>query len=173
MSLVKWGFVALLALPLAELAAMIAVALTVGWLWTVAACLVTSVAGAILLRRSGRTHLDRFLAAMGRDGLGAIHLESPGLPALLGGILLLIPGFITDVLGALLFLPAFRRWARGRIARSRGDSHSTGRNARGGRTVIDLSPEEWRHLPDRPLEGKPRRKSGNKSGSRSGSKSGT
>jgi UPF0716 protein FxsA len=154
--LVKWGFVGLVALPLAEVATFIAVALTIGWLWAVAACLATSAIGIVLLRRSGRTDLDRFLNALSHEGIRAIHLESPGLPALLGGILLVFPGFITDLVGALLFLPQFRRWARTTVSHARQQR----RNARSGRTVIDLPPGEWRQLPDRPIENKRPRKRG-------------
>jgi UPF0716 protein FxsA len=141
-------------LPLAEVAVFLLAVLTVGWLWTVAIGLATSAAGIILLRRSGRSGLDRFLAALARDGVGAIHLENSGLATLLGGILLVLPGFITDVLGALLFLPPFRRWARTMIGRARGSR----RRGSHGPTVIDLAPDQWHQLPDRPLGRKPRRK---------------
>ena len=153
MSLVKWGFIGLLALPLAEVTTFVLVVLTFGWLWTIAACLATSAIGVILLRHSGRNDFDHFLAALTRDGIRAIHLESPGFAALLGGILLVFPGFITDLLGACLFLPSFRRWARGKVSHARRQRG----NAR-GRTVIDLPPDQWRQLPDRPLDGKRPRK---------------
>jgi UPF0716 family protein affecting phage T7 exclusion len=153
MSLVKWGFVGLLVLPLAEVVTFLAMVLAIGWLWAMAACVVTSVIGLLVLRRSGRTDLDQFLGALSREGLRAIHLESPGLAALLAGILLVIPGFITDVLGALLFLPQFRRWARTKISHAR----RRRRDPR-GRTVIDLAPDQWRQLPDPPIQGKRRRK---------------
>lgn len=146
MWLVKWGFVTLLVLPLAEAAAFMVVGLVFGWLWAAGLCVATSVMGAMLLRRSGRADLDQFLAALRRDGVRAIHLENPGLAALLRGILLVFPGFITDAVGALLFLPAFRRWARAKISHAgpkRRGTHNT-------RTVIDLPPAEWHQLPDPP-----------------------
>jgi UPF0716 protein FxsA len=157
MSLVKWGFVALLGLPLAEVTTFVAVALTIGWFWTMAACLLTSAIGLALLQRSGRTDLDQFLAALRRDGLSTIHLESPGLAALLGGILLVFPGFITDILGGLLFLPQFRSWARTRISHARAHRREA-RRRNHDRVVIDLPPSEWRQLPDRPPERKRSRK---------------
>jgi UPF0716 family protein affecting phage T7 exclusion len=153
MSLVKWGFVGLLALPLAEVATFLLVALAIGWLWTMAACLATSTIGVMLLRRSGRTDLDDFLAALARDGVRAIHLESPGVATLIGAFLLVLPGFITDFLGALLFLPAFRQRARAKISHAR----SQRRNVP-GRTVIDLPHDQWRQLPNRPPDRKRRRK---------------
>jgi UPF0716 protein FxsA len=153
MSLVKWGFVGLLVLPVAEAATFIMVALLIGWLAAMAACLATSAIGLIVLRRAGRAGLDRFLAAFARDGIGAIHLESPGLATLTGGILLVLPGFITDLLGALLFLPAFRRWMRGKIAQARRRPSDPR-----GRVVIDLPPDQWHQIPDQASERKRRRK---------------
>ena len=94
-------------------------------------------------------NLDRLRVAFSREGLRAIHLETPGFATMLGGILLVIPGFITDTLGAGLFLPAFRRWAGaaiGRAARRRPQDTS----------VIDLEPGEWHQIPDKAK--KPRRK---------------
>ena len=111
MSLVKWAFIVVIMLPAAEIAVFFLVALTIGWLWTIGLFLATSVIGVIVLKRSGRGDLDRFGAALAQDGVRAIHLESPGLAAMVGGILLVFPGFITDVLGALLFVPPLRRWA--------------------------------------------------------------
>ena len=61
--------------------------------------------GVLLLRQSGRADLDRFRAAFAQHGLRAVHLESPGVATMLGGILLTFPGFITDAVGAALFVP--------------------------------------------------------------------
>src|SRR5688572_16508312 len=98
MSLVKWGFIALFLLPVVEMAAFVAVALAIGWLPAVCLFLATSLLGLLILRRSGRNDFDRFRDAFRRDGIRAIHLESPGLGPMLGGILLVFPGFITDAL---------------------------------------------------------------------------
>jgi UPF0716 protein FxsA len=148
MSLVKWGFIGLLALPAAEIAVFILVALAIGWLWTIALFLATSVIGIIVLKRSGRADLDRFRSALTRDGAGAIHFEAPGLAAMIGGILLVFPGFITDVAGALLFLPPVRRWVRATIGRASRKPQPTQR----GRSVIDLAPDQWRQLPNTKID---------------------
>jgi UPF0716 protein FxsA len=154
MSLVKWGFIGLFLLPLAEMAAFVAVALAIGWVGAVCLFLATSVLGLLILRRSGRSDLDRFRDAFRQDGIAAIHLESPGLGPMLGGILLVFPGFITDVLGALLFIPAIRRKLQGMIARAR----ETRRRQRDP-SVIDLTPEEWHQISEKPMkESRPRRR---------------
>jgi UPF0716 protein FxsA len=141
MSLVKWGFIGLFLLPVVEMAAFVAVALTVGWLPAVCLFLATSVLGLLVLRRSGRNDFDRFRDAFRRDGIRAIHLESPGLGPMLGGILLVFPGFITDALGALLLVPAARRQLRRLIARTREE-----RRRQSDPSVIDLTPKEWRQV---------------------------
>ena len=144
MSLVKWTFIGLAALPAAEVLALILVAAVIGWLWTAALFVATSVLGVLLLRKSGRADLDRARKAFARDGLRAIRLETPGVASVIGGILLVFPGFITDILGAALYVPPLRRWAAGKLAV---------RARRAGRRrdehVIDLEPGEWHHLPDR------------------------
>jgi len=144
MSLVKWTFIGLAALPAAEFLALILVAALIGWLWTAALFVATSVVGVLLLRKSGRADLDRVRNAFARDGIRAIHLETPGVAPVIGGILLIFPGFITDILGAALYVPPLRRWAAGKLA------ERAGRTARRrDEHVIDLEPGEWRHLPDR------------------------
>src|SRR3954452_9983859 len=105
MSLVKWGFIALLALPAAEITVFIVVALTIGWLRALAVFLATSLIGMIVLKNAGRAARERLRSGLASDGIKPIHLESPDLGTLIGGFLLVLPGFITDVAGALLFLP--------------------------------------------------------------------
>jgi UPF0716 family protein affecting phage T7 exclusion len=152
MSLVKWGFIGLFLLPLGEMAAFVAVALWIGWIPAVCLFLATSILGLLILRRSGRSDLDRFRDAFRREGLGAIHLESPGLGPMLGGILLVFPGFITDAAGALLLVPLVRRGLRGLIARAR-ETHRRQRDP----SVIDLTPKEWHQVSDKPIkDGRPR-----------------
>ena len=99
MSLVKWTFIGLIALPAAELLAFVMVASLIGWLRTAALFIATSVVGVLVLRKSGRADLARFRAAFAQQGLRAVHLETPGVATMLGGILLTFPGFITDILG--------------------------------------------------------------------------
>lgn len=154
MSLVKWGLIGLFLLPLAEMAAFVAIAVAIGWFWAVCLFLATSIVGLLILRRSGRSDIDRFRDAFRRDGIRAIHLESPGLGPILGGILLVFPGFITDVLGALLLVPAVRRKLRGRIARSR-----EARRREREPSVIDLTPKEWHQVSEKPIkDGRPRKR---------------
>jgi UPF0716 protein FxsA len=154
MSLVKWAFIVFVALPAGELVVLVLMALAIGWLWTIALFLTTSLLGLALLRRSGRSDLEKFFTAIGRDGMRAIHLETPGFATMLAGILLVLPGFITDILGALLLLPALRRRITAAIGRASADR----RRSANQRTVIDLAPEDWRALPDEAIEDKGKRR---------------
>jgi UPF0716 protein FxsA len=143
--LVKWTLIGLLVLPAAELFAFFLLAALIGWLWAAGLLIATSIAGVLLLRRFGRADLDRLRTAFARDGIRALHLETPGVATMLGGILLIFPGFITDLLGAALLLPAVRRWAAAKLATFARSSRRTPRDDR----VLELEPGEWHQIPDR------------------------
>lgn len=145
MSLVKWTLIGLLVLPAAELFAFLLMAALIGWLWAAGLFIATSIVGVLLLRRFGRADLDRLRTAFARDGIRALHLETPGMATMLGGILLIFPGFITDLLGAALLLPAVRRWAAAKFATFARSSRRTPRDD----GVIELEPGEWHQIPDR------------------------
>ena len=151
MSFVKWTFLCLLLLPIAEIAAFVLVMLVLGLMWAFLLLVATTFLGILVLKRSGRADLNRFLAALNRQGIRAIHLETPGLGTILGGILLVFPGFITDVIGALLFIAPLRRWVAGAIGRK---LHQ--QRARRHSSVIDLEAGEWRQVTDATAENKRR-----------------
>jgi len=156
MSLVKWAFIGLLVLPAAELATFLLMAALIGWLRTAVLFVATSVIGVMLLRRSGRANLERLRAAFAQEGIRGVHLETPGVAAMLGGILLVFPGFITDALGAALFVPPLRRWVTSMLARR---AENRRRQQRSDAHIIDLEPSEWQQLTDqsRGRQRKPKR----------------
>jgi UPF0716 protein FxsA len=147
MSLVKWAFVGVLLLPAAEIAAFLLVALAIGWFWAVCLFLATSILGVFVLRRVGRRDLDRLRSILARDGLAAIGLDSPGIGSAVGGFLLVIPGFITDIVGALLLFPPIRRRFSAATGRAIDSRRPQQRPA-----VIDLTPEEWRQISERAID---------------------
>ncbi|MFL6796434.1 MAG: FxsA family protein [Xanthobacteraceae bacterium] len=142
MSLLKWTFAAVLLLPAAEFVTFVLVALAIGWLAASALILATSLMGMRLLRRSGRSHLARLRAALLRDGVAALHLDTPGAATMIAGILLVIPGFITDAAAAVLLVAPLRRWLGQKL---------TGKmRGRRNDNILDLEPGEWRQIPERP-----------------------
>ena len=145
MSLVKWSFIGLLVLPAAELATFVLVASLIGWFRAAVLFIVTSVLGVLLLRHSGRRDFERLRSAVAQEGLRGLHLETPGAGTMLGGILLVLPGFITDLLGGILLLGPTRRWLAGTLTRR---AEAIQRRRRDEQQIIDLDPGEWRQLPD-------------------------
>ncbi len=97
----------LVAVPLAEIAIIIEVGGLIGVGWTIALLALDSLLGAILLRREGARAWQRF-----RDTLGANRWPgdevAQGALIILGGALLLTPGFLTDAVGFVLLAPPAR-----------------------------------------------------------------
>ena len=97
-----------LLLPLLEIYVLIKVGDAIGGLATVLLVVVMAVLGLLTLRLQGVATAFRARAALARGELpGAALLQ--GLWFLLAGVLLLIPGFITDGIALLLFLAPVRR----------------------------------------------------------------
>ena len=98
-------------LPIAELYVIIQVGGAIGVLPTIALLLLDSLLGAWLLRSQGRTAWRRFQEALGQSRVPAKEVYD-GAAIIFGGALLLSPGFITDILGALLLIPPTRAMLR-------------------------------------------------------------
>jgi UPF0716 protein FxsA len=103
-----WVFALFLAVPLIEIALFVTVG---GWLtlWpTLAIVLLTGVLGAWLVRWQGMGVLHDLQRAQDemRDPVSPL---AHGALILLGGLLLILPGFFTDSLGLLLMIPPLRR----------------------------------------------------------------
>jgi UPF0716 protein FxsA len=143
MNVAKYLLLAVLLLPFLELAAFIAVARAVGLLWALTLIVASSLAGATILRRAGGNHIARVRVAMGGGAFSALQADSNGAATLFGGILLLIPGFITDVLGLLLLIAPLRRALAALFGRNAAATHDDG--------VIDLDRDQWRQVPDQAL----------------------
>ncbi|NIP73771.1 MAG: FxsA family protein [Gammaproteobacteria bacterium] len=94
--------------PLAELYLLIEVGRKIGAGTTVALVVLTAVLGALLLRHQGFFTLQRVRASLDRGEAPALPLLE-GAVLLLGGLCLMIPGFLTDVLGVLSLIPPLRR----------------------------------------------------------------
>ena len=113
----RLAVLALLALPFLEIAAFIKVGELIGAWPTIELTLLASVAGVLLLRWQGLATLARAREAALADRPPLDELLD-GLAILLAGALLIVPGFITDALGLLLFVPPIRRLLRRRIWRA-------------------------------------------------------
>ena len=122
-----------LAWLVAELALLTVLVKAVGWLAVFLLGMSTTLLGVSQMRRLGRRAFDRLRDGVqgGEPALGEIV---GGSVRALGALLLIMPGFLTDVAGALLFLPAIQRVAQRLFGATR--------PARTG--TIDLDETEWR-----------------------------
>ena len=132
---------AVVALPVAELVVFILVAAKIGFGWALLLALATSCAGALLLKHGGGGAVTRLRVVVDAERAGTLRAEAPGTGVLLCGILLLIPGFITDLAGLLLLIPPLRR-ALGRFFRGATTRGPPTRDA-----VVDLKRDEWQRVP--------------------------
>ena len=152
MNVAKWLLLALLALPLAELAVFIAVAAAYGFFMTVGLVLAGSLAGGLILRHAGSSHIARMRVAMNQGleqgSFTAMRADGTGGLILFAGILLVIPGLITDFLGLILLAVALARGL------GTGSGLSGGAPAARSDGVVDLEPEQWRRVDDPALPGR-------------------
>lgn len=113
----KWIVLTFIAVPTAELALLMYSGKTLGLLPTIAIILITGIGGAYLAKRQGMkawTELKMRMTVMETPGDALID----GVCILFGGILLIMPGFITDLVGFLLLFkgprnsirPFIRNW---------------------------------------------------------------
>jgi UPF0716 protein FxsA len=94
--------------PLVELYLIIQVGQAIGALPTIGVLVLDSLLGSLLMRAQGRAVWRRFNEAIAAGRPPAREVLD-GAFVLVGGALLLTPGFATDVLGVLLLLPPTRR----------------------------------------------------------------
>jgi UPF0716 protein FxsA len=103
-------------LPIAEIYMIIQVGQAIGAWWTIALLIADSILGALLMRGQGRAVWRRFNAALAA-GRPPTREIVDGALVILGGALLLTPGFITDIFGIALLLPPSRALVRSLLAR--------------------------------------------------------
>lgn len=106
----------LIVVPIAELWAIIQVGQLVGLPATIGLLLADSLLGAWLLRSQGRMAWRRVRESLAAGRLPASE-TADGALVILGGALLLTPGFITDVLGFMLLFPPTRALVRRLVLR--------------------------------------------------------
>jgi UPF0716 protein FxsA len=95
------------AIPFLEIALMIKVGQTLGFWPTLAMIVASAVLGTYVLYEQGFQVLGRAMDAMGR-GKPPVGPVVDGLFVALAGLLLIVPGFLTDVFGLALLVPRVR-----------------------------------------------------------------
>ena len=113
---------AVLSLPILDIASLVAVGNRIGVGPTVAAVVLAFIAGGILVRTQSFTLLQQARATLAAGSFPAREVFD-GACVLAGGGLLMFPGFLSDALGLLLLTPPVRGLLRrliGEIARRSG-----------------------------------------------------
>jgi UPF0716 protein FxsA len=110
--------------PLAELAILVYLGGRVGIWWTVGAVLAVGLAGALLARSQGIAAVRRVVEALEAGRVPGDELLGAAV-VLVGAVLLVTPGFLTDVAALVALLPptralvvrALKRRLQARVAR--------------------------------------------------------
>jgi UPF0716 protein FxsA len=123
----------LVVLPIVELLVFIQVASWIGVAEAILLLVVVSIAGVYLAKRSGLSVWRRMVGEMHEGRVPAASIVDGAL-ILLGGVLLLLPGFLSDVIGIALLLPPTRAGVRAFLRR-----HWAGRVAFGTARVVDVA----------------------------------
>ena len=130
-------FLGVLLFIAAEIAAFVLVAGQIGFLWALAILLLVSALGPFIVRRVGVGVMVHTQQRLARGEVPTRELLD-GLVVLLGGVLICVPGFISDALGLLLMVGAVRH----SVIRATG--HRLARRVQsirlGGRWVTDVRP---------------------------------
>ena len=108
--------VAFVVVPLVEVFVLVQVGQVIGAWWTILLLIAASVLGAWLIRREGSRSWAALNVALQSGRMPARELADAGL-ILIGGTLMLTPGFVSDVVGVLLILPLTRPIARGMLTK--------------------------------------------------------
>jgi UPF0716 protein FxsA len=151
MSLLKWAIFGLLMLPFVEIVVFIAVAVKLGFLAALALMTLTSLAGMAIIRNAGQSDVQRVRTAFGERTISQTTLGGQGVLTVLGGFLLVLPGFVTDVLGALLLLPPTQKLIGAALRRALGRTNQPEQPG-----VVDLPPDQWRRVSEKRISHKPR-----------------
>ncbi|ATB49709.1 FxsA family protein [Corallococcus macrosporus] len=113
----RYLLLALIVVPILELYLLLAIGRQLGPTPTLAWVLLSGLVGAWLSRREGRRVLRQWRESMARGQVPEEGILS-GVLVLAGGVLLVIPGVITDGVGLLLLLPPVRRLISARVRRA-------------------------------------------------------
>ncbi|MDY0225780.1 UPF0716 protein FxsA [Desulfomicrobium apsheronum] len=108
-------FLLFVLVPVAEIYVLVTVGSSIGAFPTVALVILTALAGAHLARMQGLSTMMRIRENLDQGFMPAEELLD-GVLIFLAGMVLLTPGFLTDIAGLLILLPAtrnlFKKWLR-------------------------------------------------------------
>ena|ERR1700674_590968 len=115
LSYLRFAFVLLfVAFPLIEIAVLIKVGEAIGFWPTMLLLVAAAFLGAFVIREQGLSVVGRAFDAM-REGRVPLAPMLDSYVVIMAGVLLIIPGLVSDALGLLLLIPPVRRWCIRRV----------------------------------------------------------
>ena len=103
----RWLFVALLVVPLADAVFLVFVAGEIGWELTIALVVLTALLGTLFVRAEGRATIRRLQRSLAKGQPPTDELVDGAL-LIAAGAFLLTPGLVTDAIGFLFVVPVTR-----------------------------------------------------------------
>jgi UPF0716 protein FxsA len=107
---------AFLVVPIVEIYVIIQVGQAIGPWWTILLLIADSIFGSWLIAHEGRRAWQALTVALSSGRMPSRELADGAL-ILIGGTLMLSPGFVTDAFGIVLILPFTRPFARAALTR--------------------------------------------------------
>ncbi len=104
-----------IAMPIIEIALLLRVGEVFGWWPTLLYVIATAILGSSMLRQQGLATLNKARTRMDSGEMPAQQLLE-GVFIMIGGVLLLTPGLVTDLLGFLCLIPVTRQWASAQLS---------------------------------------------------------
>lgn len=144
--MVRLFLLAIIAIPLIEIAVLIRIGQSIGLLATLGLLIGAGLFGALLLRWQGVSVLRSMRQTMGTGKLPGRALADTMLIGI-AGVLLILPGLISDLLAILLLLPPIRTLLYAYLARNMVVVSSAGSAPRRGMAdehLIELDDDEYR-----------------------------
>jgi UPF0716 protein FxsA len=138
-------FLLLLAIPLIEIALFIVIGQAIGVWPTLLGVILGAIIGSMIVRHQGLKLVGEIRSTMGRGQLPGLKLADAMLISI-AGMLIAVPGYLTDLVGLLLLLPPLRTAIYGVLKRRMriiGDAASTGASASQPKT-IELDDDQFR-----------------------------
>ncbi len=108
MNFFRFIFLFFLIIPFLEIYLLLRIGATVGAVQTILLVVLTAIIGVYLLRAQGFSTWQKVQTSLARGEIPAIEMVE-GLILLIGGALLLTPGFFTDAIGFLCLIPHTRK----------------------------------------------------------------
>ena len=104
----KLSLILFIIIPIIEIIVLLVSGSYLGIGWTVFLIFFTGIVGVYLAKRQGLQTIRRLKEQMNKGYMPGEEVYS-GICILIGGFLLLLPGFISDILGFLLLIPFTRK----------------------------------------------------------------